>query len=201
VTESQITKKAWECTTTSNTPTTTNHIPSHPTSSYSVHAQPEHYDYSQQQQQQHLYPIQPLLNGMLHHPAEEEDGLVSVSQGLSLVALGSVMGLAAAATVRWLNEFASSSYKTGTVPSRGNATPLVLEEPRTLNTKEMNGRASADNEADEAFYESEDQAHDEDDDDDGEWVHQLVEKMETLTTTIRLSTKQWRNLNHPQQSK
>jgi hypothetical protein len=175
--------------------TTTNRIPSH-SSNYGVHAQAGPYDYSQQQQ--HLYPSQPLPNGMFHHP-EEEDGPVSVSQGLSLVALGSVMGLAAAATVRWLNggdfnflpppTFASS-HKTGTVPSRAMAIPLVLEEPRTLNTEEMDGRAGDDeaDEVDEAFYESEDQADDEDDDDDGEWVHQLVEKMETLTTTIQSST-------------
>jgi hypothetical protein len=52
----------------------------------------------------------------------------------------------------------------------------------------MNGRASADDEANEAFCKSEDQAQDEDNDDDVEWVHQLVKKMETLTTTIQSST-------------
>jgi hypothetical protein len=58
------------------------------------------YDYQHAQQQpQSATPY----GGMYHPPPEEDEGPITLAQGATLVTLGGMLGLTAAAAVRWLN--------------------------------------------------------------------------------------------------
>ena len=113
------------------------------------------------------------------NPQFEDDASIPMSQGFSLVILGSFLGLTAAAAVRWLNggDFKllpppSHSDSSGRLPSASRR--LLLEGPRTLETE-------GSDEEEVAFL---DDAELEEEDISDSLEFKLMEKMESLSESL-----------------
>ena len=138
------------------------------------------------QQNQGYQATMPQQYGGMHQQFED-DGPISASQGISLVVLGSALGLTAAAAVRWLN---GGDFKLLPPPTHSesagchasNSRRIFLEENRTLET-EGSDKFENDHEEEVAFQDGDESEVDE------EHIHDsldytLLEKIDALSESL-----------------
>jgi hypothetical protein len=92
------------------------------------------YDYQYAQQQPQSAP--PYSGGMYHPPPEEDEGPITLAQGATLVTLGGMLGLIAAAALRWLNGGDFNLLPPPTYPD--GTRPLLLAESSSQEQHDKN---------------------------------------------------------------
>ncbi|KAG7346457.1 PUB domain containing protein [Nitzschia inconspicua] len=176
----------------------------HPTSTYPASSYQQHqqaYPQQQQHQQQYPSPYYPLLEDM------DDDPVISVAQGLSLVAVGGMLGITAAAAVRWLNggDFELFPSPAAATTAANAITGRIASDPTANEVDQALGRnvGDDDDDDDEAFQEgvedtaeddNDEQGYDEynidDDDDDNDGrIQPLVDKMDQLLQAVSTNTE------------
>ncbi|KAG7364915.1 PUB domain containing protein [Nitzschia inconspicua] len=176
----------------------------HPTSTYPASTYPQHqqaYPQHQQQQQHYPSPYYPPMEDM------DDDPAISVAQGLSLVAVGGMLGVTAAAAVRWLNggDFELFPSPVAATTAANAITGRIASDPTANEVDQALGRnvGNEEEEEDEAFQEgvedtaeddNDEQGYDEydidDDDDDNDGrIQPLADKMDQLLQAVSTNTE------------
>jgi hypothetical protein len=137
----------------------------------------------------HPNPNPPSLDYPRPQPAYpyEDDGAMNLAQGVSLVTLGGVVGVTAAAAARWLNGGDFQLFPPPVHPSEVERRLVLQQEAKRRTTT----TATIEEEEDEEYVDAKEGDEDEDEEDEDEDYeeetvqHQLLQQVQVLSETMK----------------